>query len=227
MLKNILVLLIMLGLGGAGYVYYNSQVKPTGVSIASDVSTGTVSTGDVMTGTQVQLPTINTGVSATGMTPTHIIAANSLMWRKGSKAWWFHTGTIAINSWSMIISGNTIVAWVFTLDMSSIQLLDIQDEWFETEIKEGLFEASKYPITTFEIAGMSMSGDQQVVEWSLTIKGISNPIRIPLTSLVVTNNNVTVSAEFAIERSKRGLTKRAGIVNEYLEFTLVLTANKI
>lgn len=97
-----------------------------------------------------------------------------------------------------------LVGGEFSLDMNTIKLLDITDTGFEAEIKNGLFEAQKNPLTTFVITQTSMSGTQTMVKGNLTIKGITKTIQFPATVSVADGGaDVTAKAQFAIDRLLR------------------------
>ena len=108
--------------------------------------------------------------------------------------------------------------------MGSIQLLDIDNEKFENEIKNDFFEATTFPTSKIEIVSVSESNGQFVANATLTIKDISEPISFPF-SLVkdTTNNTLQAKANFAIDRNKRNLTMRKGMVNDFIEYNIDIT----
>ena len=218
MKKNIIILLVLIVAGGIAWsVYYNSTQRPNDVPVASDVLAPTPSQISGSTDTEV----INDIAWASGVFNA---ISWSTLWRKWTKVWWAHTGTIGIQDWSLSLSSGMIVSWSFVLDMGSIQLLDIDNEKFENEIKNDFFEATTFPTSKIEIVSVSESNGQFVANATLTIKDISEPISFPF-SLVkdTTNNTLQAKANFAIDRNKRNLTMRKGMVNDFIEYNIDIT----
>jgi polyisoprenoid-binding protein YceI len=61
------------------------------------------------------------------------------------------------------------------------------------------FEVEKYPVTTFTVTGVQDTGAQQTVTGNLEMHGVTKSISFPA-KIQVTDDAVTVAAEFAINR---------------------------
>jgi polyisoprenoid-binding protein YceI len=115
-----------------------------------------------------------------------------------------------------------IQAGQFRADMNSLQLMDIDNEKLEQEIRDDFFESTKHPTATFSLTRTYASGSQTMVEGNLTIKDVMNPIVFPAT-VSITDTQVKATAQFAIDADKWNLNHREGKVNRYLEFDLDFT----
>jgi len=237
MTKNILIAIVLIVLIGAWVVYYQSSVQPNDIYIATSSQTnvqGQIDTTDDLT--QPLDADINaiTGEVVTWwveLTPDTVVdytiedgsynlSSNSTFARKATKPGWAHNGSIQITDGSVTFADNKIVAGEFMIDMSTIELLDINNESFEAEIRDEFFEAPRYPTTTLMITDSTTQGDQLIVSADLTIKDQTHPITFPVT---ITNNNYpSIKTSFAIDRNIRGLTMWKWSVNDYLEFDLDL-----
>ncbi len=210
MLKKVVLFIVLIGIAGASYVYFQSQQKPTDVYVATDV---VVSTGDVMTGDVV-----------TWTTALLNVTEGSLLWWKATKPGGEHTWSVMISQGSLSVESGVISWGSFDIDMSSIKLLDIQNPKLEWEIRDDFFEAITYPKAFFVITKTENQGSGLIVYGDLTIKNITKSINFPAT---FTTNSASsqFKAAFAIDRLLRWLTMWEGKVNNYLEFEFDLILN--
>ena len=211
MLKKLLVLLLLVWVSGASYVYFQSQQKPTDVYVATE----TLWTGEVIS--------TSTGAVITG--DLYTVSSWAVLWWKGSKPGGFHTGTVVISEGTLVAQSGDVKWGSFTMDMKSIKLLDINNPEFEGEIRDNFFEASAHPTVKFVITKTENQSSGFVVYWDLTIKGITKAISFPA-KVAMNQNELWFAASFAIDRSLRSLTMREGTVNKYLEFNFDLGLTK-
>ncbi len=212
MLKKLLLVLIVVWVAGASYVYFQSQQKPTDVYVATD----TIATGEVLSGE------ITTTTTTGDLFTTSAWAV--LGW-KATKPGWSHTGTVIISEGTIAVESGVINAGSFVLDMTSVQLLDIENDKFEAEIRDDFFQAPTYPTSTFIITKTEKKWSEHIVYGDLTIKGITKNINFPA-QINTNENKVNFTASFAINRLLRELTMREGKVNNYLEFNFDLILTK-
>ena len=69
---------------------------------------------------------------------------------------------------------------------------------------EDFFDVTRFPATTFAVTGMEGTGPQHTVTGNLTLHGVTKSISFPA-EIRVTNEEVTVRAEFAINRQDFGI----------------------
>lgn len=193
-------------------MYFQSQQKPTDVYVATDtaISTGDMLSGDVVTTTAGDVFTT--------------VSWAVLGW-KATKPGGFHTGTVVISEGTIAVESGVINAGSFTFDMTSVQLLDIENDKLEGEIRDDFFQAPTNPTATFAITKTENQWSGLVVYGDLTIKGVTQAINFPAT-VTMNGNTVQFAAAFAIDRLLRGLTMREGKVNNYLEFDFDLSLTK-
>lgn len=129
---------------------------------------------------------------------------------EGKKVIGGHNGTINIKEGSANFNGNTITSGSFTIDMSTIKVLDLEGEnkgKLENHLKSpDFFEVSKYPLSTFKIKKVVRGkGDNAIVTGALTIKNITREISFPIT-MSANNGRLEVTAkEFKVDRTKFGV----------------------
>ncbi|MFM1913750.1 MAG: hypothetical protein RIR51_1602 [Bacteroidota bacterium] len=131
-------------------------------------------------------------------------SASSIQWY-AEKVTGKHNGTVDLKSGEVSISGNKLVGGSFTVELSSLKDVDIEDAGYRGKLEGHLksadfFDAEKFPTATFKIKsvnGNTISGD-------MTIKGKTNPVSFPAT-VSITNGKLVASAEITIDRTKYGL----------------------
>lgn len=90
------------------------------------------------------------------------------------------------------------------------------------DIKEGIFSASTYPTSTFNITSVVLTATGYTVNGDLTITDQTHPISFPAT-IHMADENIVLQSAFAIDRRIWGLTALEGIANDYIEYTINLT----
>lgn len=147
-----------------------------------------------------------TEAEATTESATYTVdnAKSTVNWH-GSKLTGEHSGTIQIQSGSLSVEGGNVTAGEFVIDMNTLkETVDESNEEakkyaakLEGHLKSAdFFEVETYPTSKFVIT--KVEGDN--VSGNLTIKGITKEISFPAT-INVTDNEVTASAEFTINRA--------------------------
>ncbi|MFK7050724.1 hypothetical protein FLACOL_02442 [Flavobacterium columnare] len=113
-----------------------------------------------------------------------------------------HDGDIKLKEGQLIFNGKELKGGNFTVDMTTINTLDLQGEWknkLDIHLKDGdFFAVDKFPTSTlvFKKIGKK-STNMYAVEADLTIKGITNPIKFDL----ITNKGVA-NATLMVDRTK-------------------------
>ncbi len=117
-----------------------------------------------------------------------------------------HNGNVNISSGSLTMAGDAIKSGAFVIDMTSINVLDLQGEWKDKLVghlkSDDFFSVAKNPTSKLEITKVSSeSADKVIIEGNLIIKGISKPISFP--AAISKKGNVLVAVStFKIDRSK-------------------------
>lgn len=131
-----------------------------------------------------------------------IDAANSKVIWLAKKVGGQHNGDIKIKEGALVFKGKDLKGGNFTVDMTSINTLDLQGEWkgkLDGHLKnEDFFAVEKFPTSTlvFKKIGKK-STNTYTVEADLTIKGITNPITFD----IVANKGVA-NATLIVDRTK-------------------------
>lgn len=144
-------------------------------------------------------------------------AASHVTWI-GSKPAGKHNGTIAISGGDISLKGNEIVAGKFTIDITSLKSLDMEEgsEYYGKLVGHlmsgDFFDAENHPEATFEITGASVfnqaSLDADKAEYetdnkpaSLSEVMVENPTHFISGNLTMrgTTKNITFPASVSIE----------------------------
>ncbi len=114
-----------------------------------------------------------------------------------------HSGTVALASGSLVVSGNAIKSGSFTMDMTSIKPTDGAGDNLTKHLKsDDFFGTEKFPTSTFTITKVTAAGADQInIEGDLTIKGITKPISFPAT-VKKDGSYIAALAKIKVDRTK-------------------------
>lgn len=123
----------------------------------------------------------------------------------GKKVTGSHTGSINLQDGTLIMEGKTLVGGSFTIDMTSIQVADLEagkgKEKLEGHLRtDQFFGVENFPTATFTITKVTKNGNGYDVVGNMTIKGITQSTKIHM----VMNGN-TASTTLSIDRTKYGI----------------------
>lgn len=132
----------------------------------------------------------------------------------------FHTGSIQSSGGSLQVNEGTLLSGNIILDMNSITVTDIKDPGEKRELESHLkdsdfFEVGKFPKAEFNITEVLPSNNpafNNVIIGTLTMKGKTNPVNIPVNMKIEGNALTAESATFMINRTQWGVNFRAGIL---------------
>lgn len=147
-------------------------------------------------------------------------AQSSINW-VGKKVTGAHNGTISIKAGKIIFDGGRITGGNFTVDTTSINILDITDADTNAQFLGHLISDDFFGTEQFQEANLVITnviGNH--VEANLTIKGITHPVDFDIV-LQLTNNTVSASAKLLIDRTKYGMKFRSGNFFQNLGDTLI------
>ncbi len=124
----------------------------------------------------------------------------------GKKVGGQHTGTIDLKNGNLVMEGQEIVGGTFVIDMTSIQVTDLQAGRGKEKLEGHLnspqfFGIEEFPTATFKIKKAKRNGSNYVLAGDITIKGVSQSIQVDLT---MEGNKATT--KLVIDRTKHGIT---------------------
>lgn len=160
-----------------------------------------------------------------------------------------HNGTVDVKDGFLKVQDGKITGGSFTIDMSSITVLDLDGEWkmkLERHLKgldqgkeDHFFNIQKHPTATFDITKVTdLEGSENgnaMVYGDLTIKGKTNPVG--MTAMVsMMDDQVKVQVqEMIIDRTEWGVNYNSkkifsdvqdNIIHDDVKFELGLVATK-
>ena len=143
-------------------------------------------------------------MTASAQTAKKVDAPNSKVLWLAKKVGGQHNGDVALKEGTLIFNGKKLVGGNFTVDMTTVNTLDLQGEWkgkLDVHLKaDDFFGVEKFPTSTLvfkKIGAKKGAANTYVVEGDLTIKGATNPI----TFNIVVDNGVA-NATLVVDRTK-------------------------
>ncbi|WP_435579551.1 YceI family protein [Gilvibacter sp.] len=130
-----------------------------------------------------------------------MVKDSSITW-VGKKVTGQHEGTINLKSGYFMMDGETMVGGEFIIDMTSINVTDLQagkgKEKLEGHLKsDDFFGVEAFPTAKLAVKRAARNGNTYTVTADLTIKGKTNPITFD-----ITKNGADMTANVTIDRSK-------------------------
>lgn len=132
----------------------------------------------------------------------------------------FHTGSIQSSEGTLKVNEGTLLSGNIVLDMNSITVTDIKDPGEKRDLESHLkdsdfFEVGKFPKAEFNISEVLPSSNpafNNVISGTLTMKGKTNPVNIPVNMKIEGNVLSAESATFTINRTQWGVNFRSGLL---------------
>ncbi len=116
-----------------------------------------------------------------------------------------HNGIVTLSAGTLAVANGTITGGSFTINMTSIECLDLQGEWKDKLVghlrSDDFFSVDKNPTSKFDITNVSKKDDVTTVTGNLTIKGITQSISFPA-SISQKGNVIVAIATIKIDRTK-------------------------
>ncbi|UOE49241.1 YceI family protein [Mucilaginibacter sp. SMC90] len=155
-----------------------------------------------------------------------IISAKSNIDWVGRKVTGAHNGTIAIKDGSLTFADGQLTGGKFTIDTTSIKILDITDPATNAQFaghlaSDDFFNSENYPEAQFVVTAINKgSNDTYRITGDLSIKGITHAVGF---DAQVTSATDTVSAtgKVVVDRTKYGMKFRSGNFFKDLGDTLI------
>ncbi|TKC04762.1 YceI family protein [Pedobacter polaris] len=147
-------------------------------------------------------------------------AQSSIQW-VGKKVTGAHDGTIGIKGGELILSDGELIDGNFTIDTTSIVILDVTDPTTNAQFaghlaSDDFFSSQKFPEATLKI--ISVSGKH--IEANLTIKGITHPIGFDA-DISLKEGVLTATGKLMVDRTKYEMRFRSGNFFKDLGDTLI------
>lgn len=148
------------------------------------------------------------------------VAQSNIDWL-GKKVTGAHNGTIDLKQGTLLLTDGQLTGGKFTIDTTSIKILDITDPATNTQFADHLasddfFAIRQYPEAHFEITAT----DGNNIEGNLTIKGITHPVGFT-SRLQVAGDTLTATGKIIIDRTLYNIKYRSGNFFKDLGDTLI------
>lgn len=132
-----------------------------------------------------------------------------------------HEGIILVESGTLNVNQGQLIDGQLTLNMHSIAVTDIKDAGerrdLESHLKDSdFFEVEKHPTATLkfkEVLPSNTPNFNAVLVATLTMKGKTNPINIPVQLNFEGEKMTAVSPTFSINRTQWGVNFRSSLLN--------------
>ena len=170
-----------------------------------------------------------------------VVNADSEINWLGKKVTGAHNGTINIKAGTLQVVDGKLSGGNFTIDTTSIKILDITDAGTNAQFaghlfSEDFFATDRFPEATFVITHVAAANDgSEQITGNLTIKGITHPVSFKA-QVYITNNSTTATGKIIVDRTSYDMKFRSGnfftnlgdtlIYNEFeLDIKLTATVN--
>tara|TARA_R110002124_G_scaffold26678_1_gene95912 strand:- start:831 stop:1436 length:606 start_codon:yes stop_codon:yes gene_type:complete len=143
-----------------------------------------------------------------------IDAQNSKIEWHAKKVTGTHTGTVPVNSGTLILDNNKLKGGSFLIDVKELVVTDVKDDNMNGKLtghlkSDDFFSVEKNPQAKLVITGVTpTTGDGYEVTGALTIKGITNTVKFPATVKTV-GKKVTADAKVTVDRTKYDIKFRS------------------
>jgi len=150
------------------------------------------------------LALIVTGAFATNPVKKEVKVKEGTITWTGKKITGSHSGTVNLQEGTLIMEGNNLTGGSFTVDMTSLVTTDELGGGkakLEGHLKsDDFFGVANFPTATFTITNVTKSGNGYSVVGDITIKGITQSIKV---YMAMEGN--TASTTLSIDRTKHGI----------------------
>ena len=164
------------------------------------------------------------------------VTASKIEWL-GTKMGGQHNGDLKLSKGEVIVEGGKLVGGSFTIDMNSINVLDLEGEMkgnLEGHLKNAdFFEVEKFPTGEFVITSVTeatgVEGQTHAITGNLTLKGITKAVNnIPATVTVTETGVEATTPQFVINRQDWGITYQStmkeSLLNDDMGIKITLSA---
>lgn len=145
-------------------------------------------------------------------------AASKVMW-EGSKPAGSHNGTVNVSTGTVAVNGGEVTGGNFTLDMTSISVLDLEGDqkaYLESHLKgaaddnaDDFFNVNKYPTATFAITKVTkLENDpagSHLVYGNLTMRDVTKEVGFKASVQATDGAIMVTSPKFTIDRTQWGI----------------------
>lgn len=155
-----------------------------------------------------------------------VVSAESDINWTGKKVTGAHNGTIDIKAGTLLLDNGKLSGGNFTIDTTSIKILDITDPATNTQFaghlfSEDFFAADRFPEATFDIIHVAHANDgNNLITGNLTIKGITHPVSFPA-HVHIADNSINASGKILVDRTSYDMKFRSGNFFTNLGDTLI------
>lgn len=175
-----------------------------------------------------------TGASVSAINPVEEIKkevntkTSKVTW-KAYKVTGSHTGTVTLNSGSLIFDDNQLTGGEFEVDMTSLISTDLEGEYkgkLEGHLKsDDFFGVEKFPVSSLVFTKVEATGkNSYAVSGELTIKGITKSVKLDV-SIYGSKATATMKvdrAQYDVQYGSGSFFENLGDKTIYDEFDLVV-----
>lgn len=154
-----------------------------------------------------------------------------------------HTGTIKVAGGELKVNEGRLLSGNVTIDMHSISVNNMKDPGAKADLESHLkdsdfFDVKNYVTGEFvfdEVLPSNTPDFNWVISGKLKLKGITNPVNIPVKMTINGDELKAESANFVINRTKWGINFQSGmlgtvkdkIIEDIIPLSLTVTAKKM
>lgn len=211
-MKNIVIAIIVVLLGVGAWYYFANKEQ----SAVTNSENATTTASEL--NSETDMPIESTTTMETG---TYAASSedSSVYWQAGKPAivGYVHTGKFQVDSGEVTLTEGEITG-EFVIDVNSLVVTSLgggkegQESALEEHLKgDRFFDTATYPTATFTVTDVSPKvlpgpgNSDYTATGELTMKGKTNEVTFPMKVLVANENEVWMTAELTIDRTKWGI----------------------
>lgn len=173
-------------------------------------------------------------VAADGAALDVDVTNSGITWT-GNKVSGSHTGTINLQSGSLLVADGKLTGGQFIIDMSSLQNKDLTDPEYKGKLEghlkaDDFFAVDKYPTSKFDITEVKDLGNGKAsISGNLTIRETTKNITFDANVTESTAEKVVAQADFNINRKDWGVAyegQKDDLISDEINFKINLQAGK-
>ncbi|MBU6343382.1 MAG: YceI family protein [Bacteroidetes bacterium] len=169
---------------------------------------------------QVKLDTVHEKAPNSRASGNFEVSNGVVYWAGRSAVGDSHNGNIQVADGMLKADGGKLLSGSVSLDMTSVTVVDLKDPGEKRDLESHLkdsdfFEVRKFPKAEFkftEVYPSNMPDFNYVVSGTLTMKGKTKGVNIPVMLKISDNEIEAQSATFPINRTDWGINFRSGIL---------------
>lgn len=143
-----------------------------------------------------------------------VTGQSELRWN-ATKVTGSHNGTAPVAGGRFEMRDDKITTGKVEIDLAKLKVLDVKDPKYNADLTNHLknddfFSTDKHPKAVFEVTNSVKEGDILVLEGKLSLKGKTQPVKIPVTVEKIGDSQLKLAGKARLDRTLWDIRYRSG-----------------